>query len=35
MRLVPGQNGPQMRFTENEHTVEDLSAQGSKADYVD
>ena len=29
MRLVLGQHGAQMRFTENQHTVEELSAQGT------
>jgi len=29
MRLVLGQDGAQMRFTENQHAVEELTAQGT------
>ena len=29
MRLVSGQHGAQMRFTENQHAVQELAAQGT------
>ena len=35
VRLILGQHGPQMRFTENEHAVEELSAQGTDQALAD